>query len=43
LESTIRNCDNVSITEQDVDKILNWSINSTKEIEIPFKPARVIL
>lgn len=45
LESAVRNCDNFSIQEQDVNNILNWEINqdSKKDIEIPFKPARVIL
>uniref|UniRef100_A0AAR5PYS0 Aconitase/3-isopropylmalate dehydratase large subunit alpha/beta/alpha domain-containing protein n=2 Tax=Dendroctonus ponderosae TaxID=77166 RepID=A0AAR5PYS0_DENPD len=41
----MRNCDNFSIKEQDVQKILNWESNHTVEggIEVPFKPARVIL
>ncbi|KAH1004430.1 hypothetical protein HUJ05_005243 [Dendroctonus ponderosae] len=45
LESALRNCDNFSIKEQDVQKILNWESNHTVEggIEVPFKPARVIL
>jgi aconitate hydratase len=43
LESAIRNCDNFSVTEKDVENILNWKTNSTKDVEIPFKPARVIL
>ncbi|XP_066155244.1 cytoplasmic aconitate hydratase-like [Euwallacea fornicatus] len=45
LESAVRNCDNFSITEQDVKNIYNWEINQASEegIEVPFKPARVIL
>lgn len=45
LESAVRNCDNFSIKEQDVKNILSWKINQNVEggIEIPFKPARVIL
>lgn len=45
LESAVRNCDNFSILEQDVNHILQWEINqnSKEDIEIPFKPARVIL
>lgn len=43
LESAVRNCDNFSVTEADVENILNWKVNSTKDVEIPFKPARVIL
>lgn len=45
LESAVRNCDKFSIQEQDVNNILHWEINqnSKEDIEIPFKPARVIL
>lgn len=43
LESAIRNCDNFSITEKDVENILNWEVTSKQDVEIPFKPARVIL
>lgn len=45
LESAVRNCDNFHVTEQDVDKILNWEDNQKVEggVEIAFKPARVIL
>ena len=43
LESAVRNCDNFSVNEQDVENILNWKSTSTKDVEIPFKPARVIL
>lgn len=43
LESAVRNCDDFSVKEADVEKILNWAENSEKGIEIPFRPARVIL
>ena len=43
LEQAIRNCDEFNIKKEDIEKILNWEINSTKDVEIPFKPARVIL
>ncbi|BAT90292.1 hypothetical protein VIGAN_06151000 [Vigna angularis var. angularis] len=43
LESAIRNCDNFQVKKEDVEKILAWEINSTKQVEIPFKPARVLL
>jgi aconitate hydratase len=43
LESAIRNCDNFSVKESDVENILNWKVTSSKDVEIPFKPARVIL
>ena len=29
--------------EADIETILNWEVNSSKSVEIPFKPARVIL
>lgn len=48
LESAIRNCDNFQITENDVRNILNWKetkgqVNGESDVEIAFKPARVIL
>ncbi|KAJ1404320.1 Aconitase/Iron-responsive element-binding protein 2 [Sesbania bispinosa] len=43
LESAIRNCDNFQVTKEDVEKILDWENNSSKQVEIPFKPARVLL
>ncbi|XP_004517086.1 aconitate hydratase, cytoplasmic isoform X1 [Cicer arietinum] len=43
LESAIRNCDNFQVTKEDVEKIIDWENTSTKQVEIPFKPARVLL
>lgn len=43
LESAIRNCDEFNVLSSDVNKILEWVQNSQKDVEIPFKPARVIL
>lgn len=43
LELALRNCDEFNITKVDVEKILDWNNNYKKDIEIPFKPARVIL
>ncbi|CAG9317338.1 unnamed protein product [Blepharisma stoltei] len=43
LESAIRNCDEFSIKSSDVENILNWATTSQMDIEIPFKPARVVL
>ena len=43
LESAIRNCDNFSVTESDVEKIMDWKNSVSKDVEIPFKPARVLL
>ncbi|XP_078436438.1 aconitate hydratase, cytoplasmic-like [Wolffia australiana] len=43
LESAIRNCDEFQVTSQDVEKIIDWENTSPKFVEIPFKPARVLL
>jgi aconitate hydratase len=43
LESAVRNCDNFNIKPTDIDNILNWKVTSEEDIEIPFKPARVLL
>nr|AOE43274.1 aconitate [Cavenderia deminutiva] len=42
LESAIRNCDNFQVHEKDVESILNWK-TTANNVEIPFKPARVLL
>uniref|UniRef100_M4DF93 Aconitate hydratase n=1 Tax=Brassica campestris TaxID=3711 RepID=M4DF93_BRACM len=43
LESAIRNCDNFQVTKEDVEKIIDWEKTSPKQVEISFKPARVLL
>lgn len=43
LESAVRNADNFAITAADVEKILDWEKTQKKQVEIPFKPARVIM
>uniref|UniRef100_A0A8C9GGH4 aconitate hydratase n=1 Tax=Piliocolobus tephrosceles TaxID=591936 RepID=A0A8C9GGH4_9PRIM len=43
LESAIRNCDNLKVTEENVSTILDWKNNCKKKKEIPFMPARVLL
>uniref|UniRef100_A0A7N0TFJ0 Aconitase/3-isopropylmalate dehydratase large subunit alpha/beta/alpha domain-containing protein n=1 Tax=Kalanchoe fedtschenkoi TaxID=63787 RepID=A0A7N0TFJ0_KALFE len=43
LESAIRNCDNFQVTKADVEKIIDWENTAPKLVEIPFKPARVLL
>jgi aconitase A len=35
--------DNIFIIAADIETILNWQESSEKDLEIPFKPARVIL
>ncbi|XP_076340809.1 LOW QUALITY PROTEIN: cytoplasmic aconitate hydratase-like [Tachypleus tridentatus] len=45
LEAAIRCCDNFHIKQEDVQNILAWEISQQNEsgVEVPFKPARVIL
>jgi len=43
LESAIRNCDEFNVKKADIETILDWKNNAEKSVEIPFKPARVIL
>jgi aconitate hydratase len=43
LESAVRNCDGFQIKPTDVEKILNWEESQNDAVEIPFRPARVIL
>ena len=43
LESLLRNCNNFDVTEEDVRHLAHWNAAKPAEIEIPFKPARVIL
>ncbi|KAK8716840.1 hypothetical protein V6N13_044137 [Hibiscus sabdariffa] len=43
LESAIRNCDEFQVKSKDIEKIIDWENTSPKQVEIPFKPARVLL
>lgn len=43
LESAIRNCDEFQVKSEDVEKILDWEKTCPRQVEIPFKPARVLL
>ncbi|KAI3415139.1 Protein kinase domain-containing protein [Psidium guajava] len=43
LESAIRNCDEFQVKRKDVEKIIDWENTSPRQVEIPFKPARVLL
>jgi len=48
LESVLRHCDapeneTAQITEQDVKNLAGWNAQTPAKIEVPFKPARVIL
>ena len=43
LESAVRNCDNFQVKSEDVERILDWKANRGKNVEVAFKPARVLL
>ncbi|XP_003966778.2 cytoplasmic aconitate hydratase [Takifugu rubripes] len=43
LESAVRNCDGFLVKPSDVENILNWKQTQTQTVEVPFRPARVIL
>jgi aconitate hydratase len=43
LESLLRNCDGYAVTENDVRALAGWEAALPAEVEIPFKPARVVL
>ena len=49
LESLLRNCDGYVVTEADVKNLADWTTSrgvltpGTAAVEIPFKPARVVL
>ncbi|HSV14504.1 MAG TPA: aconitase family protein, partial [Tepidisphaeraceae bacterium] len=43
LESALRNMDDFEVTEEDVQGLANYNAEKVKAVELPFKPARVIL
>lgn len=43
LESVLRNCDGYQVTENDVCRLAGWQPVRHEPIEVPFKPARVLL
>ncbi len=43
LEAVLRNCDGFEVSDEDVRRIANWHAPSPAAVELPFKPARVIL
>jgi aconitate hydratase len=43
LEAVLRNCDGYVVTEDDVKNLAAWNAKSPAKLEIPFKPARVVL
>jgi aconitate hydratase len=43
LEAVLRNCDGFEVTEEDVRNMAGWNAATPALVEIPFKPARVVL
>ena len=43
LESAVRNCDQFTLRKKDVENIMRWEVNRGNNVEIPFKPSRVIM
>ena len=43
LESCLRNTDEFQVTSKDVANLAAWNAEKVKPVELPFKPARVIL
>jgi aconitate hydratase len=43
IEAALRHCDGYQVTEADVERLARWSPAPAEPVEIPFKPARVIL
>ena len=43
LESVLRNCDELKVTEEDVRNLANWDAKNQDDYEIPFTVARIVL
>jgi aconitate hydratase len=43
LEALLRNVDGFAVTENDVKTFAKWNAKAPAQVEIPFKPARVVL
>jgi len=43
LEAVLRNCDGFVVGEDDVKNLASWNAAAPAKVEIPFKPARVVL
>ncbi len=43
LEAALRNCDGFAVREDDVKNLAAWNAAAPAQVEIPFKPARVLL
>ena len=43
LENALRNCDEFAVSSGDVETLLDWHRTSKEKLEVPFKPARVVM
>jgi aconitate hydratase len=43
LEAVLRNCDGYEVTERDVRALAGWQPQAAGDVDVPFKPARVVL
>src|SRR5689334_12043886 len=43
LEAAVRTCDDYQVTQDDVRRLAQWRASGAEPVELPFKPARVIL
>jgi aconitate hydratase len=43
LEAVLRNCDGFEVSTDDVQRLASWNAPAPAAVELPFKPARVIL
>eukprot|EP00913_Durusdinium_trenchii_P023393 g21971.t1 len=43
LEACLRNVDGFVVNEEDVTNLANWNAKAPKQVEVPFKPGRVVL
>jgi aconitase A len=43
LEAALRQCDDYQVTRDDVTRLARWQATGVEPVELPFKPARVIL
>jgi aconitase A/intein/homing endonuclease len=43
LEAALRHCDDYQVTQDDVKRLAGWRASGADPVELPFKPARVIL
>jgi aconitate hydratase len=43
LEAAVRTCDDYQVSQDDVKRLARWQATGAEPVELPFKPARVIL